>query len=991
MNYLSLLTNLNKSSLNIMPYRTYYVPYASNNEALYSINRVDSSLFTLLNGIWDFEFIANIHSLPNSFWNTGTMECNDKIEVPSCIQSVGYDHHQYTNVSYPIAFDPPYVPDVNPGAYYQKSIIISGEQLERDCSVVFEGVDSCFYLWVNNQFVGFDQVPHSTTEFLLNDYLKEGKNTIQVLVVKWCVGTYFEDQDKFRFTGIFGDVYLLSRPKNHCTDIFLKTVINQAENSGTLSISIPNYQKEVQVTIYNKEKEVVLSTTSLNNEFNLLIEDCQYWNCETPYLYTVIIEINNEHIPFKVGFRTVRIEKGHVLINNTSIKLYGVNFHDSNPKTGATVTLEDHRKDLLLMKEHHINAIRTAHYPKTPEFYELCDELGFYVMSEADLECHGVVDLYGVNLNANYNMLADDPIYETIMVDRIVRMISSLHNFSSIVSWSMGNESGYGCNFEKGLLLARQLDDSRLLHYEGLCRDKEAADIVMKYSDLYSRMYWSKELITEFFDNNEEVPFILCEYSHAMGNSSGDLKMYYDLMQQYDCFVGGFIWEWCDHAMVMNTSSNEDIYGYGGDFDDFPHFSNFCLDGLVYPDRTPHTGLKEYQAIHLPISLISHNHNSFTIKNNYDFIHAGKAYDGYYRYSIDGKPENWVKVNLDYLKPQEIVTLPLVKTPNGNVVTFEWTIQKNDTIPSVHGDYGIQQRILINNPNSLESIKSSKDLQIKENGLNYILYGDNFQYTYNPHIGGFSSLCVHDTELLEAPTSWNIWRAPIDNDRKIQKEWREAGFDRTILKHYQTSINKEDQCIVISTTFGFTALYLQRILTVDVKWTIWSNGKIDCHTDASKAPLFPSLPRFGICFPLIEQFSQFEYFGYGPYESYQDKHHASYLGKFFSTTKDNFENYIKPQENGSHFQTTNAIIKGNTNKIEINCMDTCLLNMSPYSIEQLSSITHNHELPSSSTNYLHLDYRQNGIGSNSCGPFLAPELSFEERSFHWGFSLHIND
>lgn len=993
MNYLSLLTNLKQSSMNTIKPRTYYIPYKSKELAFFSKNRNQSDCFISLNGIWDFKFIPSIGDIPESFWTDGKMETSTQITVPSCIQCEGYDHHQYTNVSYPIPFNPPYVPDENPCAYYKTVFSINKEDLNESIYINFEGVDSCFYIWVNDCFVGYDTVSHANSEFILNDALKVGENTLKVLVVKWCVGTYFEDQDKFRLTGIYRDVFLLKRTKNHVVDIHIDTVVDLENKIGTLNISIPDCNDKITVTVYDRQKNIVTQGEYNTDSFTLCVDNCIFWNAENPYLYTVLFEINGEFIPFKIGFRMVKIENGQIIFNGQNIKLYGVNHHDSNPETGATVSLQNQINDLKLMKEHHINAIRTSHYPKSPEFYELCDEMGFYVMSEADVECHGVVDLYGLNGNKNYNMMADDPQYQFIITDRIKRMVMALRNYTCIFSWSMGNESGYGCNFEKALQNTRDMDKSRLLHYEGLCRDKEQAEIVMKHSDLYSRMYWGKQEVETFVVQNQTVPLLLCEYAHAMGNGPGDLKMYYNLMQKYPNFVGAFVWEWCDHAMLMSGSTKSDKkYGYGGDFGDFPHFSNFCIDGLVYPNRRVHTGLKEYQAIHMPLQLVKFEDNNIYIENILAFSNGADKFDGYYRYSVDGIRGKWNKLELGNLQPYEVKAYPVIQSPEGKVVTLEWTIMcKGDTVPKVHSNLGLQQILL------KKEIKSNTqnindlcgEIHVKNIKNKIEICGDTFRYVYNPLIAGWENIVYKNNELLHQPTQWNIWRVPVDNDRKIQSAWREAGFDRTFLKHYSTNIKKTEHSVKIITEFSFTAHYIQRILSIKVNWAISLNGEIQCNLHVDKDPVFPPLPRFGLCLPMVENASDFTYFGYGPYESYCDKHHASYFGMFKSSTNENFEPYIKPQENGSHFDTYTIQIYNQDNIFEVNSDNGFCFGISPYSIKTLESAKHNHELPISKLNYVYIDYAQNGLGSNSCGPDLAQEYSFDETTFEWDFIMRF--
>lgn len=984
MNYLDFLTQTDSFSYNTLAPRSYYIPYNFNPSTNFNYTRNDSKAFTLLNGNWQFKYLASIQDLPDNFFTQPSIEFETTIPVPSCWQMHGYDQNQYTNVSYPIAFDPPFVPDDNPCGVYQRYFEIQDPSTAKTY-LNFEGVDSCFYLWINQKFVGFDTVSHANSEFDISDFLVAGTNTITVLVVKWCFGTYFEDQDKFRFSGIFRDVYLLQRPKKHIWNIAINTAIDFSKHNATLDIAGLLADETTAYQLYDPAHNLITQGQTSNSSLQLTIQNCQLWNAETPYLYTLILEVNREFIPFKVGLREIHTADGQIWINQQPVKLYGVNHHDSHPVTGATVSVADQLKDLLLMKEHHVNAIRTSHYPKSPEFYELCDQLGFYVMSEADVECHGIVDLYQAGGDQNYCMLADDPAYTPIIVDRVTRMIKANLNFTSIFSWSMGNESGYGIGFQTALETARQMDPNRLLHYEGLCRNKlNNPQLVMHLSDLYSRMYLPKDVCVEFLEKYPTVPFMLCEYSHAMGNSSGDLKMYDNLMQRYPNFVGAFVWEWCDHAVLTDATTTKKQYRYGGDFNEFPHFSNFCVDGLIYPDRQVHTGLKEFQAVNLPIQLVSATFDKLVLKNRLDFTEAAQLYQGFYRFSFDGKPGAWQALQLTNLAPQETKEFAInCPTNDAKLVTLEWTIQANNARENL----GIQQQILRNELSFCPKLAvTTASLAVTaETAKTITITGADFQYIYAKNQGGWQSLWHQETEFLQKDSFWSIWRAPIDNDRKIKGAWIDAGFDRIIPKHYETKIEQTETTIKLVTKLGLTAAYLQKIADLTITWTISNQGAILCDVKVKKDPVFPDFPRFGHCLPLVSQLGKkVNYLGYGPYESYCDKHHASYLNWFETNLWDNYEPYIRPQENGNHYQTYEIDLN---QQLQVSLAPASLFGILPYSQTQLTQTAHRDQLVDENCCYLTLDYAQNGIGSASCGPILDKQYCLSATEFTWQFKL----
>ena len=702
--------NLSIHHVNMMQRRSYYIPFIDATEAINIKDRTNQFNFFSLNGKWDFNYFPSLQ-LIKDFNHINEINLSDSIDVPSVWQMNGYDYNQYTNVKYPISYNPPFVPTDNPCAIYKKEFDFNIDSEKQDYHINFEGIDSCFYFWINDKFVGYSQISHSISEFDISNYLVNGKNTITVLVLKWCDGTYFEDQDKFRMSGIFRDVYILTRSKSRINDFKLTTSVNVLSNEGVINLEIletvgnPN----ISYTLLEPNNTVISSGNIIENNLQINISNAQLWDAENPNLYTLLLQTETEVIKEKVGLREIKIENSILKINDVPIKIKGVNHHDSDPFKGYAITYDDLIVDLKLMKENNINSIRTSHYPKAPIFYELCDEYGFYVMSEADIETHGVVELYGLGYLDNYNMIADDVIYKESIIDRIDSSIVPFKNKSCIFMWSLGNESGYGINFETGAKYAKDLDSSRPIHYEAAHYANKQRTNDFSNLDVISRMYPSVEEIKAYFEKGIDKPFVLCEYAHAMGNSPGDLTKYDELIQKHDEFIGGYVWEWCDHALFMkNCKNGKKAYGYGGDFGERNHDGNFCMDGLVYPDRTPHTGLLEYKNINRPIRALSFDeaNNKVKLKNMLDFKNINEFLNVTYKIHANGELISSQHLVIDSLKPKEEkwFDLNVPNIPNGIcTILFEYNVKQDESLYKKDMNLGHDQ-FIINEGNNLSYI-----------------------------------------------------------------------------------------------------------------------------------------------------------------------------------------------------------------------------------------------------------------------------------------------
>ena len=1001
--------NLHLLHENTMPNRAYYIPASKVRFDLIE-HREESDRFELLNGMWKFRYFDSIYDVKDEFflegYDTGTY---DDIPVPGCFQNYGYDRHQYTNVRYPFPMDPPYVPAENPCGAYVHHFVYERDKNAPRAFLNFEGVDSCFYVWLNGSYVGYSQVSHSTSEFDVTGLIREGENTLAVLVLKWCDGSYLEDQDKFRMTGIFRDVYLLKRPEDCIFDYFLTTSLEGNQAHIQASVTFLGKEIPIRAMIYDSNGNLITGHEGglEDGKIFITIEDPVLWNAERPYLYTMVLECGNEVIADRLGIREIAVKDGVVYFNGEKIKFHGVNRHDSDPVTGFVISLEQMKKDLRVMKEHNVNAIRTSHYPDGPQFYQLCDEYGFYVIDEADNESHGTNSIYMEDNSAEAvhdrwnRAIADNPEFTQATVDRAQLLVERDKNRPSVVIWSMGNECAYGCTFEAALSWTKAFDPSRLTHYEAARYRDRSKEYDFSNLDLYSRMYPKLEEIHEYMGRNAGKPFILCEYSHAMGNGPGDLEDYFKVFDQYDGVCGGFVWEWCDHAIYQGrTLDGKPMYLYGGDHGEYPHDGNFCMDGLVYPDRRPHTGLMEFKNVYRPARLVSfdqekkelvlHNRMDFTDLKDYAVIGYEVTCDGeIIAKGIIGegdmpeiKPHGKGSLTLDFVVPEKgacyLKVNYLLKQSSaflaaGSFLGFDEVLLENKDMRNQTGVWMSERQET--------KERDGGCFEIKEDDRYLFINGTNFSYTYNKLTGCFQEMVFENRTLLERPMEYNIWRAPTDNDRYIKNKWLAARYDRAISRAYETSWEIKEGRVEIRTALSITAVVVQRILTMEALWTIGTDGVLDGKLDVKRDVEFPELPRFGLRLFLPESMDQITYYGLGPVENYMDKRRASYHGLFTSCVKEMHEDYLRPQENGSRSDCDFVKIQGRGTALSTVSGRTFSFNASVYTQEELTRKAHNYELTPSGYTVLCLDYRQDGIGSASCGPELRKEYRFDEEEF----------
>ena len=998
--------NLSVLHENTMPARAYYIPASKRMDNLVE-HREESDRMQLLNGTWKFQYFNSIYDIQDSFFEKNyDTENFDEIQVPSVWQMAGYDTHQYTNIRYPFPFDPPYVPQDIPCGAYVHNFEYSRDEKASKAFLNFEGVDSCFYVWINGSYIGYSQVSHMTSEFDVTDVLQDGTNTVAVLVMKWCDGSYLEDQDKFRMSGIFRDVYILKRPKQAISDYHIKTRIE--DMLAKVEIEMKFYSPlNVKISIEDRNGAVVaLGSIAEEGTAVLEIASPELWNTENPYLYKLILETENEVIVDHIALRKIEIKDQVIYLNGQKIKFRGVNRHDSDPVTGFTISLEQLTTDLTLMKQHNFNAIRSSHYPNAPFFYEMCDKYGFMVIDEADIEAHGPFMIYRKE-DTDYNRfkrwnekIADDPVWEEAIVDRVKLMVERDKNRFCIVMWSMGNESAYGCNFEKALEWTKNFDPDRITQYES-ARYRNY-DETYDYSnlDVYSRMYPALSEIQEYLDKDGSKPFLLVEYCHSMGNGPGDFEDYFQMIQDNDKMCGGFVWEWCDHAIAHGTAENgKTIYAYGGDHGEEIHDGNFCMDGLVYPDRTVHTGLLEYKNVYRPARVISYNKESgeLVLHNYMDFDDLKDYVKISYELTQDGlviskgilpefsvAPHGEGKTNLKinvpengkcYLKLIYHLKKELPLLNEDHILGFdEIEVSKEDTKCKL-AEKWIPKTVV------------DSELQVNENDTQIHIKGREFAYTIDKRTALFTEMKFAGREYLNHPMELNIWRAPTDNDMYIKSEWKKAHYDKAYTRAYTTEVVQGKHGVKITSHASVVAETVQKILDVTITWKIEAAGKIDADIAVTKDDEFPDLPRFGVRMFLDKKLSAVRYFGMGPQESYCDKHQAASHGLYRADVGDLHEDYIRPQENGSHYDCEYVELNNSRYGIVASAEKSFSFNASYYTQEELEKKTHNYELIESDSVVFCVDYALNGIGSNSCGPVVLDQYRFDDVLFRFQFTL----
>ena len=996
----------------------YLIPYQSK-EAARDGNRAESDRFLSLCGEWSFRFYNSVNEIDDFTAEDYSDEGADKLTVPMSWQYAlgrGYDTPHYTNVNYPFPVDPPFVPDDNPCGLYSRTISIDEATLQsKEIHLVFEGVDSCFYLFVNKKFAAYSQVSHMTSDVIINEYLKAGENTLHVLVLKWCDGSYLEDQDKIRSSGIIREVYLLMRESVHIKDLFIRPSLSEDLKNGSISADIDlNREGSISYELISPDGSTLACGETKTDKsgraaLSLSVDAPMLWSDERPTLYELMLTVGSEVICQKVGMRRFEI-KGKVLyVNGKKVKGKGVNRHDSHPELGSATPLEHMIADLKILKANNVNMIRTSHYPNDPRLPELCDEYGFYLCDETDLETQG---MYAITWTIDtWDALTDSDEWTESYLDRVRRMFERDKNRASVLMWSLGNESGTGRNHIRMAEYIRSRDKNAIIHCEDISRrrkpmllsedraEREAYDC--PWIDIESRMYPSPEECVELYVKNKYVkkPFFLCEYSHAMGNGPGDLEEYWEQIYAHDAFFGGCVWEMLDHSVNIGTES-EPKFIYGGDLGNTPHDSNFCVDGLVYPDRRLHSGMLEYKQVLRPCRMVGFDERSATLKlKNMRYFETLEDIDLVWSIERNGKVVRQGRIAGLNIRPQytrSYCLSPELCDGLDGFCTLNIRYCTNVATPwsDVGYEVGIEQ-VVLSTPDmtpAARPIALKQTLGVSESRTDIKITDGATVYTVDKIHGLISSVADSGKEMLRSAITPTIWRAPTDNDRKIKREWFEAAYDRCANKCYSCELVYADESraeVCASMSLGAAAK------TPVARYTIFyrfERGEgVTVEFDVDVAEKIPMLPRFGVVFRMPSDCERLKYFGKGPMESYIDKCQAARIGEFASTVTDHFEPYVRPQENMAHIHTRwveiystagHGLLATNTEKSQ-----SFSFNCSHFTSEQLTATPHDYELQPLEDTVVHIDYRHTGIGSNSCGPVLDDKWRFEEK--HFGFSFRL--
>ncbi|MHB0998260.1 MAG: beta-galactosidase, LacZ type [Armatimonadota bacterium] len=1018
------ITNINRLSA-----RAYAVPYPDEGQAFAGVLS-ESPWYQLLNGEWWFHYSPTASEAPERFYEEAYDICTwDTIPVPSNWQMQGYGKPHYTNVHFPFPVDPPRVPTENPTGSYKREFFIPENWAGRRVILRFDGVDSAFYVWVNGEAVGFSKGSRIPAEFDITEYLRVGINDLSVRVYQWSDGTYCEDQDMWWLSGIFRDVALISVPKAHVWDTAVRTTFDADYNDAVLTViaDVDNYSDiavkgyKLKASLIDDMKSQVASDTLPVDidaegiskiEFAIPVKSPSKWSAETPYLYTLLLTLEDaggqvvEVTPVKIGFRQIEMKDGNLFVNGVAIMFKGVDRHEHHPDLGRAVPLETMKKDILLMKTHNVNAVRTSHYPDDPRFYDLCDYYGIYLIDECDLETHGFGDLPDWHGNP-----ADDPEWEDACVDRMVRMVQRDKNHPSVILWSLGNESNLGRNHESMANKTREIDPTRFIHYEG---DQE-----LRVVDVFSQMYPHLDNVIKVGegetgiprwggtvpDDYTRMPLILCEYAHAMGNGPGGLLEYWDAFYKYPRLQGGFIWEWVDHGIRQFTEDGKEYFAYGGDFGDQPNDGNFVCDGLIFPNRVPSPGLIEYKKVIEPIKVeaVDLATGKFILHNRYDFRtpdHLQMSWS----ITADGAVVSSGFAPVPSVKPRQSgeMTVPYTMPAPAPATDYYLTLSFKLGSQEVWADSGFevawaQFKLPVNAPAArVLAVGDMLPLCIYEDNLYVEIEGANFDLLFDKVNARISEWYWQGKRVMNDGPRLNFWRATTDNDRSWSnaEPWRKAGLDH--LQHRTDSVEVQEfgeNAIRIIAKTRIAPPILGIGFKCDYTYTIYGSGDVtlDVHGIPEGAGEWPaSLPRIGLQMFLPDDIDQVTWFGRGPGESYPDTKEAGRFGAYSAEVDDLYTPYIFPQENGNRMDVSWISL---TNKRGVGLLTSGMpsINFSAHRFtpEDFEKARHTYELEPRDEVVLNLDYQHNGIGSASCGHAPWPQYILKPEEFKFAVQMKL--
>ena len=1011
--------------INKRPGRAQFVPFADAATAI-THNPVNSPYVTNLNGRWQFSYFANPDLVLNDFHADELTDITwDEITVPGNWTLQGYDKPIYTNVQMPIPLDPPHVPqDDNPTGIYRRSFTVPENWHGRQIFICFEGVESAFYLMVNGRFMGYSQGSRLPAEFDLTDFVLPGENQLTVMVIRWSDGSYLEDQDHWWMAGIYRDVYLYAAPRVHIRDFFARPELDDALQDGNLQVhvdveafekqSLHGYQVSMQVMDGNGRglfpSPISKSITIADNHpttanLRATIKNPAKWSAETPNLYTLLLSLLDPHdnilevVSCRIGFRRVEIAGCELLINGRPVLIKGVNRHEHDDRHGKTISETSMIADIKLMKQFNINAVRNSHYPNHPRWYELCDEYGLYVIDEANIEAH-----------AANNILCHEPSWTHAFVERGQRMVQRSKNHACIILWSLGNESGYGPNHDALAGWIRGLDPTRPLHYEGAISRSVGQDWWngKRVTDIVCPMYPRVAEIVDYAQNlAADRPLIMCEYAHSMGNSTGNLREYWDAIRNNHGLQGGFIWDWVDQGLIKTSPDGRAYWAYGGDFGDEINDYNFCINGLIWPDRKPHPALYEYKKVLQPVRVEAADlaHGKISIHNEFDFV-SMLGINGRYTLELNGQTiQSGDLPTLDIPPGGSLpVTLPITKPEMSSgaecYLTIRFTLRKATAWANAGHEIGWEQFLMPFSAPAKQKIfpGQTSALSLTQTETAVTINGTDFYLSINKNSGLITEWVYRQTAVLQNGPTFNIWRAPVDNDGfKLDAQrplmplaaWLDAGFDRYQTKVNTLSVKQTDSGQIIAQIKATAGIPNQLPgITFDQTYMIYGDGRVKVEFDAQVRPNLPILPRFGVGLTLPAGFEQYEWYGRGPHENYIDRNFGAAVGRYHGTVDDQYIPYIMPQENGNKTDVRWLTLT-NRNGVGLQVTGLPLLEatVSHFTTADLFQAHHTHKLTRRDETFLYLDKQQMGLGGASCGPPTLPDYVLAASSYQFGFEL----
>jgi beta-galactosidase/beta-glucuronidase len=1000
--------NLNILERNTVAPRADLLPYGDWNTA-WKQDRKASPYYQLLNGSWRFYYAESPDLAPIDFYTPDFRdEAWNHIPVPGNWQMNGYGRPHYSSCPYPFPIDPPNVPIMNPVGCYRTTFQLEEGWDARQTRLVFDGVDSSFHVWVNGQFVGYSQGSHNRSEFNIAPFVQTGDNVLAVRVYQWCDGSYLESQDKWRLSGIFRDVFLLSLPPLTIEDVGVCTKLASDYRSAELEVKLKITQAfdgeysswKLRVALLDEQREAVFDRyydgviqPLPGNELNFTLTEqinapCT-WTAETPNLYKLLLTIYDAENAIQevqevtVGFRDIAIREGQLFVNGKPIIIKGVNRNEFHPIIGYVMTQEAMVADIKLMKQHNINTVRLSHYPNDVRWLDLCDEYGLFAIDEADLETHGF------HFIEDESYLSKHPDWQEAYVQRARKMVERDKNHPSVIMWSLGNESGYGPNHDAMEVWIRETDPTRPIHYE---RAYEAPVV-----DVVSTMYPSVDMLIAEGEKADPRPYLMIEFGHAMGNSTGNQKEYWDAVHTYPRLLGGLIWEWSDLGILQHTEEGRPWYAYGGDFGEEPHSGPFCMDGLTFPDRGPKASLLEYKKAIEPVKIeaIDMLAGRIRVVNRYHFVTLAHL-SGEWKLMCDG-----VELNRGTIAPlstapgsEDVIDIPisrnLLQSPGEYWIHVRFVLG-GDT-PWAEAGHEIAWADLIM-PTTTDSLTRSADdstelrpLQAEETKLELIIRGHDFRITFDKLTGWISAWKVQNESLLLSGPKLNLWRAPVDNDVHLSKEWIKAGYNRlvaTVRKFTVDQIN-EDVCrLKVELTLGARGEGLA--FRSFIEYELDRSGQVNIEATLESLKELPSLPRFGLELRMPDGYDNLTWFGKGPHECYPDRNEAGKLGVYSGTVEEQFVPYERPQDNGNKSAVRwSEITDKRGHGLQFKGEQPFEMSVHHYSTEDMTIADHVHLLTRLDETIIKLDAGHSGIGNHSCGYAPTMEkylLSSKEQKF----------